>query len=76
MVCDARCDLAIALSEAYRRCLPGAQFIEFDSSAPEMVLSAFEQLSPGDLVVLVQSSSFRLNAFPASAWSFSSVRSR
>ncbi|MGA8863389.1 MAG: hypothetical protein WBM09_01985 [Gallionella sp.] len=63
MVWDGHCDLAIALSEAYRRCLPDALFIEFDSSAPETVLSAFERLSPGDLVVLIQSSSFRLNAF-------------
>ena len=63
VVWDGQCDLAIALSEAYRRCLPDALFIEFDSSAPGIVLTAFEQLSPGDLVVLIQSSSFRLDAF-------------
>lgn len=63
MVWDGQCDLAVALTEAYRRCLPDALFIEFDSSAPESVLTAFEQLSPGDLVVLIQSTSFRLDAF-------------
>ena len=63
MVWDAQCDLAVALTEAYRRCLPDALFIEFDSSAPEPVLAAFEQLSSGDLVVLIQSTSFRLDAF-------------
>ncbi len=63
MVWDARCDLAIALSEAYRCCLPGALFIEFDGSAPGTVLTAFERLAPGDLVVLIQSTSFRLDAF-------------
>jgi aminopeptidase len=63
VVWDAQCDLAIALTEAYRRCLPDALFIEFDGSAPESVLTAFEQLSPGDLVVLIQSTSFRLDAF-------------
>jgi len=63
VVWDGQCDLAVALTAAYRRCLPDALFIEFDSSAPETVLTAFAQLSPGDLVVLIQSSSFRLNAF-------------
>lgn len=63
MVWDGQSDLAIALTEAYRRCLPGATFIEFDSHAPEAVLAEFERLSPGDLVVLIQSGSFRLDAF-------------
>ena len=63
MVWDAHCDLAIALTEAYRRCLPGATFIEFDSRAAETVLAEFVRLSPGDLVVLIQSTSFRLDAF-------------
>jgi aminopeptidase len=63
VVWDGQCDLAVALTEAYRRCLPDALFVEFDSSAPESVLAAFEQLSAGDLVVLIQSTSFRLDAF-------------
>jgi hypothetical protein len=63
VVWDGQSDLAIALTEAYRRCLPGAAFIEFDSNAPGTVLAAFERLPPGDLVVLIQSTSFRLDAF-------------
>ena len=63
MVWDGQCDLAITLTEAYRRCLPGAAFIEFDGNAAQSVLTAFEQLAPGDLVVLIQSGSFRLDAF-------------
>jgi hypothetical protein len=63
VVWDAGCDLALALSEAYRRCLPGAEFIEFESAQPAPVLAAFERLVAGDLVVLVQSTSFRLAAF-------------
>jgi aminopeptidase len=63
VVWDAQCDLAIGLTEAYRRCLTGATFIAFDSTAPEAVLTAFERLAPGDLVVLIQSTSFRLDAF-------------
>lgn len=63
MVWDAQSHLAIALTEAYRRCLPDATFIEFDSNAAQAVLAEFARLSPGDLVVLIQSSSFRLDAF-------------
>jgi len=63
VVWDGRCDLALVLAAAYRRCLPDAEFIEFERATPEEILAAFEQLSPGDLVVLVQSTSFRLDAF-------------
>lgn len=63
VVFDARCDLAIALMEAYRRNLPLANFINFDTVAPESVRATFEQLPPNDLVVLIQSTHFRLNAF-------------
>ncbi len=63
VVSDAQCDLAIALTCAYRRCLPDATFIDFDSATADAVLAAFELLAPGDLVVLIQSTSFRLDAF-------------
>ncbi|NOT31281.1 MAG: hypothetical protein HOP15_12610 [Planctomycetes bacterium] len=63
VISDARSDLALALTEAYRRCLPGAMFLEFDGAAPGIVLAALERLDPGDLVVLIQSTSFRLDAF-------------
>ena len=63
MVWDAQSDLAIALTEAYRRCLPDATFIDFNSLTATLVLAEFERLSPGDLVVLIQSTSFRLDAF-------------
>lgn len=63
IVFDTQCELAIALTEAYKRCLPSANFINFDSSSPEQVLAEFAPLSPSDLVVLIQSTSFRLEAF-------------
>jgi hypothetical protein len=63
IVFDTRCDLAVALTEAYRRCLPEALFVDFGSTAQDAVLAAFEPLSSGDLVVLIQSTSFRLDAF-------------
>lgn len=63
VVYDTRCSLALALAEAYRRCLPDALFIDFDAVTPEAVLAAFLPLEPLDLVVLIQSTSFRLEAF-------------
>lgn len=63
VVWDGQCGLSLALTEAYRRCLPDATFIDFDSATPESVLAAFKQLAPSDLVVLIQTSSFRLDAF-------------
>ncbi|MDH2918277.1 MAG: hypothetical protein PXX73_03680 [Sideroxydans sp.] len=63
LVFDADSELAVILSEAYRRCLPGALCIAFDAEASDAVLAAFAQLAAGDLVVLIQSSSFRLNEF-------------
>lgn len=63
VVLDVQSELAITLVNAYRRCLPDATFIEFDSDTPEVVLTAFRRLVPGDLVVLIQSTSFRLDAF-------------
>lgn len=63
VVFDARTGLSRALTEAYRRNLPDAQFIDFDTLPPDEVLAAFRRMAPGDLVVLVQSTNFRLEAF-------------
>lgn len=63
VVSDAQCPLAKALTEAYRRCLPAATFIDFDAVSSADVLTAFKGLAPQDLVVLIQSTSFRLEAF-------------
>ncbi|MYM89901.1 hypothetical protein GTP91_22350 [Rugamonas sp. FT82W] len=63
IVHDTRTDLNRALTEAYRRVVPDAEFVDFDSTTPEQVLAAFARLHAGDLVVLIQSTSFRLEAF-------------
>ncbi len=63
IVFDRQCELAGVLSEAYRRALPKAEAVHFDEVTPEKVLASFETLKPGDLVILVQSSNFRLNDF-------------
>ena len=63
VVFDTRCDLARALAEGYRRNLPGADFLDFDSVGPDEVLAAFKHMRASDLVVLVQSTNFRIDAF-------------
>ncbi|WP_377701746.1 hypothetical protein [Pseudoduganella sp. UC29_71] len=63
VVHDRRCELNLALTEAYRRALPHGRFIDFDTVSPDDVLAAFAELGQHDLVVLVQSTSFRLEAF-------------
>jgi hypothetical protein len=63
VVSDSQCPLALTLTAAYRHCLPDAIFIDFDSVAPEIIRAEFSHLTPGDLVVLIQSTSFRLDAF-------------
>lgn len=62
VVADDASPLARLLATAYREVLPGAQHLRFDEATPEPILAAFEPLTPGDLVVLIQSSSFRLGA--------------
>ena len=63
VVHDTRSDLARALTEGYGRNLPQGEFIDFDAVSPDVVLAAFKRLQPGDLVVLIQSTNFRLEAF-------------
>jgi len=63
VIYDKQSDLAQALTVAYRRCLPEAEFINFDEASQENILDAFSNLLPSDLVVLIQSTSFRLDKY-------------
>jgi aminopeptidase len=63
VVYDLHCPLAEALHAGYRNNLPDARFIDFDAVEPGEVLSAFANLLPSSLVVLVQSTNFRLDGF-------------
>ncbi|UGQ45404.1 M29 family metallopeptidase [Massilia endophytica] len=63
VVFDRRSELNEVLTEAYRRALPDGEFIDFDTVAPQEVLDAFARLQPKDLVVLIQTTSFRLNDY-------------
>jgi aminopeptidase len=63
IVSDSQCSLAVTLIAAYKRCLPEAIFIDFYTVNSDEVTATFAALKPSDLVVLIQSTSFRLNAF-------------
>lgn len=63
VVFDTRSDLAITLTAAYQRCLQTAVFIDFDAVTPEAIFAEFAKLVPSNLVVLIQSTNFRLEAF-------------
>ncbi len=63
VVWDDQCALAVALTQAYRRCLPDGIFINFNDVTADYILNEFERLAESDLVVLIQSTSFRLDAF-------------
>ena len=63
VVWDSECDLSVALAQAYQRCLPEATFMNFERTPHETILAAFEILEPGDLVVLIQSTKFKLAAW-------------
>jgi aminopeptidase len=63
VVFDTRCDLATTLVAAYRHCIPDARFIDFDELPPDQVLAELAGLAPADLVVLIQSTAFRLDAY-------------
>lgn len=63
VVFDARCGLSRVLAAAYRACLPAATHLDFDAVPADAVMAALGGLQPGDLAVLIQSTSFRLEAF-------------
>lgn len=63
VIYDARYGLTNILTEAYRTALPHARFVDFDKVSKEEVISAFDTMKPNDLVVLIQSSNFLLDAF-------------
>ncbi len=63
VIYDEEVELTRMLHAAYRECLPWATFLSFPEEGPEVVKRAIEKQVPGALVVLIQSSSFRLDAF-------------
>lgn len=63
VVYDTECGLSQILLEAYRAVLPHALFLDFNAHTKEEVIAAFDACAPRDLVILIQSTDFRLNEF-------------
>jgi aminopeptidase len=63
LVADERCELSRLLLQAYVACLPRARVLLFDQLAPEVVKAAFAELSSNALVVLIQTSVFKISDY-------------
>lgn len=63
VVFDRQSPLARVLADLYGQVSADARTLCFDEVEPSAIFSAFDALSPGQLVVLIQSTSFRLEAF-------------
>ena len=63
VVYDTNYGLTEILLAAYREALPDARFVDFEAVEKEEVIAAFDAMQPNDLVVLLQSSNFLLDAF-------------
>lgn len=63
VVYDTESGLAQILLQAYQAIFPDATFLNFQTQNKEVVTEAFDSLSPKDLVVLIQSTDFRLSEF-------------
>jgi len=63
LVFDRQSEMSRTLSAIYREVLPEATCVGFDEVEPAEIHAAFDRLHAGDLVVLVQSTRFLLEAF-------------
>ncbi|MBP6084688.1 hypothetical protein KA517_00420 [Candidatus Gracilibacteria bacterium] len=63
VVYDTNNELTNILVAAYRAALPEAKFVDFDTVDKQQIMLEFNQLQPNDLVVMIQTSNFRLDDF-------------
>jgi aminopeptidase len=63
VVYDTETELSRILLEAYRTAIPTATFVDFNTCTKDEIVAMFDGLSVRDLVVLIQSTNFRLNEF-------------
>ena len=63
VVFDEQYELTNIITEAYRKAVPRAHFINFDTTPKTEILAEIDGLAERDLVVLIQSTSFQLNEF-------------
>lgn len=63
VVFDAQSPLSRLVAGAYASALPNAARVDYDATTKETILAAIERLQPYDLVVMIQSMTFRLDEF-------------
>ncbi|MBI4836077.1 MAG: hypothetical protein HY817_02340 [Candidatus Abawacabacteria bacterium] len=63
VIYDTNNGLTNILLTAYRQVLPEAKFVDFDTVDKPRIMAEFDQLQPNDLVVMIQTSNFRLDDF-------------
>lgn len=63
VIYDTENGLTRLLTDAYRIALPDATFIDFATQTKDALIATCAELAPNDLVVLIQSSNFRLDEF-------------
>ncbi len=63
VVYDTENELTRIITAAYQALLPDARFIDFREHSKEEIIAEFDALRPRDLVVLIQTTDFRLNEF-------------
>lgn len=63
VIFDEEAPLTRILTDAYRQAIPTAEYLCFQEGMGDQILKKIDALKPKDLVILVQSSNFRLNDF-------------
>lgn len=63
VIYDTEAPLTRIMTEAYREALPQGRFVDFATVTPGDIFTSIENLKAGDLVILVQSTNFRLSEF-------------
>lgn len=63
VVYDTQNGLTNILVAAYKKALPTAKFVDFDTVDKQTIMAEFNAMEPNDLVVLIQTSNFRLDDF-------------
>ena len=63
VIYDTEAPLTQIVLDGYRAVLPQGEFLDFASVTPEQIMERIGLCKPGDLVVVLQSTNFRLNEF-------------
>lgn len=63
VVFDTQNELTKIITEAYKIALPEAKFLDFEATENKEIITQFDSLNSQDLVVLIQTGSFRLDEF-------------